>query len=507
MRVLESAAAVSPITNQASVTIGDHDPKVTNTITNYVPEKSVTAVTDQQEYRPGDLLTYQIRFHNTEGEDAEAVVKDILPDGLSYVTGSAEVRINGGSGAQTEPALSGQTLTWNLTGLSENAEVTVIFQAKIEDGAPAQIRNRAFVNEYQTNVVPTTVTQLGSLTISKEVQTTLTNVDGTAAAIDADKEFTFRISFWDSENHELTRGIPHLRRTDSEIRGFHHAEARREPDDPWNSRRAPRYTVTEDAAAGYTADETVKTGTVQGNTADTVMFVNTYRTETLTKNTSELFKVQKLLEGRSWKDSDQFTFTLSGIGNAPLPDEKTVVIGAGQADHKGQIGTSVNFDAVGTYVYEITEAAGAIGGITYDTTKYQVVVTVTDKGDGTLEASAVYATVTEGGELAPYEAVDHTVVFTNIYKAGSVTLDGETNLKVSKTLTGRAWEDEEAFQFKLTGTDGPDGIEIPMPGVGYAVPYEGSTQWCIWIHHVYGAGNLPLPDRGSGNRKCRNHLG
>ncbi|MGO5165722.1 MULTISPECIES: Spy0128 family protein [unclassified Candidatus Paralachnospira] len=462
VRVLESAAAVSPITNQASVTIGDHDPKVTNTITNYVPEKSVAAVTDQQEYRPGDLLTYQIRFHNTEGEDAEAVVKDILPDGLSYVTGSAKVQINGGSGAQTEPVLSGQTLTWNLTGLSENAEVTVIFQAKIEDGAPAQIRNRAFVNEYQTNVVPTTVTQLGSLTISKEVQTTLTNVDGTAAAIDADKEFTFRISFWDSENHELTEEFPisggrTVKSGDSIT--LKHGESLTILGIP----EGTRYTVTEDAAAGYTADETVKTGTVQGNTADTVMFVNTYRTETLTKNTSELFKVQKLLEGRSWKDSDQFTFTLSGIGNAPLPDEKTVVIGAGQADHKGQIGTSVNFDAVGTYVYEITEAAGAIGGITYDTTKYQVVVTVTDKGDGTLEASAVYATVTEGGELAPYEAVDHTVVFTNIYKAGSVTLDGETNLKVSKTLTGRAWEDEEAFQFKLTGTDGPDGIEIPMP--------------------------------------------
>ena len=464
VRVLESAASVSAITNQASVKIGDRDPKVTNTTTNYVPEKEVLAETDSREYRPGDVLTYQIRFRNTEGENAEATVFDMLPSGLSYVAGSAEVRIDGGEGVQTEPAVSGQALTWSLTGLPEDADVVVIFQAKIEDDAPAQIRNSALVNDHQTNVVPTTVTQLGSLTISKTVQTELKNNDGTDAAIDTAKEFTFRIRFWNKEGQELTgeefsiTGGQTVKSGDTFT--LKHGES-------LTILRIPegtRYTVTEDAAAGYTAAESVKTGTVQGNQAEAVTFVNTYRAETLTKNTGELFKVQKLLNGRSWMDSDQFTFTLRAVSeDAPLPEETELVIGAGQADHKAQIGETVTFNAVGTYVYEITEKAGTIGGITYDTTKYQVVVTVTDKGDGTLEASAEYFIVTADGELAPYEAEDHTVIFTNTYKAGPVTLDGETNLKVSKTLTGRAWGDEEAFQFKLTGTEGPEGIEVPMP--------------------------------------------
>lgn len=67
----------------------------------------------------------------------------------------------------------------------------VTFRAKINADAAELVENTAFVDDHQTNVVPTEITQLGDLTITKEIETTLKNTDGTEAAIDTERVFDF----------------------------------------------------------------------------------------------------------------------------------------------------------------------------------------------------------------------------------------------------------------------------------------------------------------------------
>lgn len=154
--------------------------------------------------------------------------------------------------------------------------------------------------------------------------------------------------------------------------------------------------------------------------------------------------VQKKLEGREWKDADAFEFTLSGDSGAPMPAESTVEVSGSDPVSFGEI----TFNAAGTYTYKVVEKPGSIGGITYDTTPRTVKVVVTDDGEGQLSASVDYG------------AANLTAaVFTNVYGADEIVLDGDTALKVAKTLEGRSWREGDSFQFKLKAvTSG-----APMP--------------------------------------------
>lgn len=146
------------VTNTAQIQIGDNDPQSTNTVENPVPEKTET--TNASEVTEGTELTYQIAFKNTAGDNGTATVVDELTKGQEYVTGSAEVTVNGGEASATEPtvegtASDGQKLTWNLTGLAADAQVVLTFGVTITRDAGATVDNTATVNGHKTNVVTT----------------------------------------------------------------------------------------------------------------------------------------------------------------------------------------------------------------------------------------------------------------------------------------------------------------------------------------------------------------
>lgn len=144
--------------------------------------------------------------------------------------------------------------------------------------------------------------------------------------------------------------------------------------------------------------------------------------------------VQKNLVGRGWKDTDAFEFTLSGEGNAPMPVATTVEVNGSDPVSFEEI----TFSAAGTYTYKVAEKSGSIGGIAYDLASKTVEVVVSDDGKGQLSASVDYG------------AADlNAVVFTNVYGADAVILDGDTALKVAKELEGRNWLQGDSFQFKL----------------------------------------------------------
>lgn len=148
------------------------------------------------------------------------------------------------------------------------------------------------------------------------------------------------------------------------------------------------------------------------------------------------------------------------------PDHTGIQLQAGQYEFKcvedktgGQVGTAktndqrgdVLFDAIsytrpGTYDYTIRETPGDRGGITYDTTKHHVRVTVTDDGEGRLLADMKY----DGGTAIPE--------FTNTYRAQPAT-DTPTAVKAVSASEGNHYKLKgDDFTFTLHRVTAPDGV-------------------------------------------------
>ena len=160
-------------------------------------------------------------------------------------------------------------------------------------------------------------------------------------------------------------------------------------------------------------------------------FTNTYAAQPVTLASG--VSVTKVLEGRDWKDSDAFEFAIAPQGSAPAPSK-----GSTATATKGSQTVSFGdftFDKAGTYVYKVSEVKGSIGGVSYDGHEATVTIAVTDDGKGKL--------------VAIPNVVDGT--FRNTYKAGKVTLSGDTAIKGRKTLTGH--DMASSFSFKLTADD------------------------------------------------------
>ncbi|MBR0154014.1 MAG: hypothetical protein IJM26_09540, partial [Lachnospiraceae bacterium] len=170
---------------------------------------------------------------------------------------------------------------------------------------------------------------------------------------------------------------------------------------------------------------------------------NTYKTNP----TEIVLSASKTLEVASGNNAPD----VSGQYTLTLKDAEGNVIDT-QVNPDGD-GTKVDFskltyDKPGTYVYTVTEE-GTVAGVTNGTTEYTVTVTVTDDGEGNLIAE-----VTGGSQVTN---------FVNTYSAEPVKYDPPVRKEyiIPEGLTGIDIED--AFEFTIEATSGPDGVEIPMP--------------------------------------------
>lgn len=229
------------------------------------------------------------------------------------------------------------------------------------------------------------------------------------------------------------------------------------------------YTVTEDAAEGYTttvngADGSKAEGAVTEDGA-TIAFTNTYGTAAEGRDVSTVGLFTKTLKGRDWAEGDSFQFTLTGEDGAPMPEgaadgSKTVSVTAAGT----KAGTKVAFDfgpirytlsdikdagfaEVGgkrvrakTFTYAVSEVrpddGPAIAGVSYDGHVATMTVTVTDDGSGNLTASTPAIAQASGGD------------FVNTYTT-ELGYSARAGVRLSKTLSGRAME---AGQFAFTVT-------------------------------------------------------
>ena len=180
--------------------------------------------------------------------------------------------------------------------------------------------------------------------------------------------------------------------------------------------------VTDDGSGQLTA--------TANKTAADLTFTNTY---TPTATTATITGT-KALTGRDLAEGEFFFDLKDADGNVV----QTVQNGA-----DGTFGFApLQLDKVGTYVYTVSERAGATAnGVTYDTTVFTATVTVTENAEThALEATVAYS---KGGKAAD------AVAFSNSYAPAAT----EVKLGASKVLSGEDLK-EGQFSFQLKDADG-----------------------------------------------------
>ena len=180
--------------------------------------------------------------------------------------------------------------------------------------------------------------------------------------------------------------------------------------------------VTDDGSGQLTA--------TANKTAADLTFTNTY---TPTATTATITGT-KALTGRDLAEGEFFFDLKDADGNVV----QTVQNGA-----DGTFGFApLQLDKVGTYVYTVSERAGATAnGVTYDTTVFTATVTVTENEEThALEAQVAYS---KGGKAAD------AVAFSNSYAPAAT----EVKLGASKVLSGEDLK-EGQFSFQLKDADG-----------------------------------------------------
>lgn len=185
-----------------------------------------------------------------------------------------------------------------------------------------------------------------------------------------------------------------------------------------------------DVTVSATDDGSGQLTATANKTAADLTFTNTY---TPTATTATITGT-KALTGRDLAEGE-FSFDLKDADGNVV---QTVQNGA-----DGTFGFApLQLDKVGTYVYTVSERAGATAnGVTYDTTVFTATVTVTENAEThALEAQVAYS---KGGKAAD------AVAFSNSYAPAAT----EVKLGASKVLSGEDLK-EGQFSFQLKDADG-----------------------------------------------------
>ena len=167
---------------------------------------------------------------------------------------------------------------------------------------------------------------------------------------------------------------------------------------------------------------------------DKATFENAYTVTPKSISVTDQITATKVLTGRDLKEGE-FSFELV---------EGNDVVATGKNDARGKIKMSpIEYTAAGNHTYTLREVPGdANNGITYDGKTYTIETTITDKGDGTLEAKHVL----KGDDEAK---------FNNSYKPNPDEFSVTDKIAATKVLTGRDMAEGE-FSFELVEGEGED---------------------------------------------------
>lgn len=197
-------------------------------------------------------------------------------------------------------------------------------------------------------------------------------------------------------------------------------------------------------------------------------FVNTYDSS-IPKDQLVKPHFSKVLEGRDWRDGDEFSFTIRAkTPGAPLPVDangkevtSVTVHNKSEADDFTFGTIPFTYDMVRngarTFEYEVTENASGIPGISDDKHAATVTVTVADQGNGTMSANVT----------------NKSNVFTNTYSS-QLDYTAAGGLSVTKTMRGRAMSEGE-FGFDVVAKGDGDKLGVAGEHVNSAAPDGGEA--------------------------------
>ena len=220
------------------------------------------------------------------------------------------------------------------------------------------------------------------------------------------------------------------------------------------------YTVTEDAAGGFTATATGDRGTIVANQTQTATFKNEY-----TSKGSYQFRAKKTLEEATLQQGE-FSFSV-------LNEAGTVVAqGTNNADGNVFLDELVfTHELLGTnktitQTYTVMENIGTSASYIYDRTRYTVTLTIVDNGDGTLS-------VTDN-----LKETNTVLQFANQYIS--------SQLVVNKMVTGNLGSKNRDFSFNLS---------MPaMAGKSVQISTDGGATYQSVTLNEQGQTNFTLRD-------------
>ncbi|HIY55561.1 MAG TPA: VWA domain-containing protein [Candidatus Dorea merdavium] len=360
--------------------------------------------------------------------------------------GTAELNLKGnkeivpGEGLTEAPALVNDTYTFEITGNAASdgtpAPMPQTTTAKNKSGA-VEFGPITFTMEKVFGTTPTTQ----DVTAEEEQTTEETTVEGEAEET-TDEETT--------EGETVTAGVTN---TDE---GIELQTAGRT--------KTFTYTIKETAGSvpGVDNDTTVKTVTVTvtdegdgkisvkaapdegADKGNDFTFTNVYNVDpkgsSLTGDGG--FTITKTLTGRDMAQGE-FSFRLQSVDDDS--DFWTAATNPAAADGEAaEISFGdVLFEKPGTYTYTLEEEQGNLAGVEYDSNKYTVIATVTDKdADGNYTGELEVTWQING-------AADNIVAFKNTYTADPTSV----SLGAGKLIKGRDLKAGE-FSFLLTDADG-----------------------------------------------------
>ena len=461
------ASAKTPIENGATITVGDNDPRQTNTTSTALDKGSLTL---SKVLAAGDAAAEAFTLTLTDAtgklDGTYAVTGSSLVSSVTFVNGVAAIEILAGETVTIEELPSGVALTvvetpvdgWTPTYSSGTVTIPVDDAAKVTVtndyyAEPVSFQLHAKKIFSGSNFPAGTFTFLasqcdaaGNLIPDGIVVTAVATASGEGSVIFS---FSQRVFAEEMDRYylitEASTTIPGVT-TGAESYILHLVV-----EDNGAGKMVLTATVSSDGGQTWTA--------LDNDSADNVLsvsFVNTYEPQA----TSVTIGGTKVLTGRYLAEGE-FGFQLVD----PVSGE--VIATATNTEGSPYTGTftfpAITYTAADmggalekTFTYYIREVNGGAANTTYDRTYYEVTVTVRDV-NGKLEATQVITRYTYNESTQSYDASGiqaENIVFGNTYHIQdvSVTLTG------TKTLTGEAADGlaqgEYAFTVYRANADG-----------------------------------------------------
>ena len=265
------------------------------------------------------------------------------------------------------------------------------------------------------------------------------------------------------------------------------------------------YKVSETSRDGFTAEAAGAEGQIAAGETSAVTYKNTYAASG-TLDGETYLKGEKVLTGRAWLETDEFTFILKGADTsveAPMPPTDT--LGETRVKVTQPYGTpadtkvhfqfqDISYTKPGTYTYEIweSEALSTLNpGVSASQALYQVVVTVTDKdhnGTLTVESKMTKLVGDDGVKYEkPQPIEDDTAKFVNEYNTSEVKWT-PSGTKTYTDATGENPLKLDMFHVIVC----TDNAKAPLPEGGGATRVD-RDKWRGVLTTVEAGGGIAFP--------------